>query len=107
MHDVALRPAAVLQQVAGGQDAQQASGLGEGCAAHAQQLSCSSTLEGARKQREHQQSMQEVIWERAHNVADAPERVGAGFYAQGGCGITNKNTVQVFQQIARYLLGIS
>lgn len=79
MHDVALRPAAVLQQVAGGQDAQQATSLGEGCAAHTQQLSRSSPLEGARKQREHEQGMQEVIWERAHNVADAPAEVLQAF----------------------------
>ena len=52
MHDVPLRPAAVLQQVAGGQDAQQAAGLGEGNAAHAQQLSGCSPLEGAREEGE-------------------------------------------------------
>ena len=73
MHDVALRPAAVLQQVAGGQDAQKAAGLGEGNAAHAQQLSSCSPLKGAREQREQQQGVQELVWERAHNEADAPE----------------------------------
>lgn len=50
MHDVALRPAAVLQQVASGQDAQQAAYLGEGNAAHAQQLSGCSPLKGAGEQ---------------------------------------------------------
>ena len=73
VHDVALRPAAVLKQVAGGQHAQQAAGLGEGDAAHAQQLSGCSPLKGAREQREQQQGMQEVIWKRTHNEANAPE----------------------------------
>ena len=73
MHDVALRPAAVLQQVAGGQDAQQAAGLGEGAAAHAQQLSSGPPLKGARQQREQQQGVQELVWECAHNEADASE----------------------------------
>ena len=73
MHDVALRPAAVLQQVAGGQDAQQAAGLGEGNAAHTQQLSGGTPLKGARQQREQQQVVQELVRECAHNEADAPE----------------------------------
>ena len=52
MHDVPFRPAAVLQQVAGGQHAQQAAGLGEGNAGHAQQLSGCPPLKGAREKRE-------------------------------------------------------
>ena len=74
MHDVTLRGAAVLQQVAGGQDSQQATGLAEGNAGHAQQLSCSSPLKGAGEEGQEQQGVQELIWEGAHNVADTPAR---------------------------------
>ena len=55
MHDVALRRAAVLQQGAGGQDAQQAASLAEGCAGHAQQLRRCTPLEGAWEEGQQQQ----------------------------------------------------
>lgn len=72
MHNVPLRPAAVLQQVAGGQDAQQAASLGEGNAGHAQQLGCCPPLKGAREERQQQQGVQELIWQGADNEANAP-----------------------------------
>ncbi|KAA6425933.1 MAG: hypothetical protein FRX49_04308 [Trebouxia sp. A1-2] len=66
------RAQAIPGRLIGGQDAQQAAGLAEGRAGHAQQLGCCSPLKGAWEEGQQQQGMQELVWQGAHNVPDAP-----------------------------------